>query len=294
MGRFQKGVWGEKFLIRHSARLCSTLARDASCSSVTWAVRSYFVLIWVADVRMGQGGSVIRQPTPPITDVCGALECGEATEPAQPAVPNKFQRLSTLGHLEVDADIARGLSLQKSLRTGGRLWLTCPADLDKKAREELWNRSHPVKHFDLFLSHTWMTPGKWKLLSLLLQSGSHKTLFFWLVGVSLAAALSILDLVPLPWVISSFSFGFDRPMPVGPWILLASFVATTLGLFASPYFPRPSRQRDMCFLDLASIHQADAQLMERGIYGIGGFLSISSELRVLWSAPYLSRILDTA
>ena len=30
--------------------------------------------------------------------------------------------------------------------------------------------------------------------------------------------------------------------------------------------------------------------MERGIFGIAGFLSISSELRILWSAPYLSRV----
>ena len=36
-------------------------------------------------------------------------------------------------------------------------------------------------------------------------------------------------------------------------------------------------------------HQADAKLMARGIYGIGGILSVSEELRVLWSAPYLSR-----
>ena len=33
----------------------------------------------------------------------------------------------------------------------------------------------------------------------------------------------------------------------------------------------------------------DHELMERGVYGIGGFLRISSELRILWSAPYLPR-----
>ena len=27
--------------------------------------------------------------------------------------------------------------------------------------------------------------------------------------------------------------------------------------------------------------------MERGVYGIAGFLRVSSELRILWSAPYL-------
>ena len=32
------------------------------------------------------------------------------------------------------------------------------------------------------------------------------------------------------------------------------------------------------------------ELMERGIYGLGGFLSVAQELRVLWSTPYLSRL----
>ncbi|CAE7807455.1 unnamed protein product [Symbiodinium sp. CCMP2592] len=39
-----------------------------------------------------------------------------------------------------------------------------------------------------------------------------------------------------------------------------------------------------------SIHQTDPTLMERGIYGLGGFLKVSKELRVLWSPPYLSRL----
>lgn len=34
----------------------------------------------------------------------------------------------------------------------------------------------------------------------------------------------------------------------------------------------------------------EQELMERGIYGLGGFLQVSKELRVLWSAPYLSRL----
>ena len=28
--------------------------------------------------------------------------------------------------------------------------------------------------------------------------------------------------------------------------------------------------------------------MERGVYGIAGFLSVADELRVLWSLPYLT------
>lgn len=43
------------------------------------------------------------------------------------------------------------------------------------------------------------------------------------------------------------------------------------------------------FLDVASIHQVDEDMKERGIYGLGGFLKASKELRILWSPPYLTR-----
>ncbi|CAE7357592.1 unnamed protein product, partial [Symbiodinium pilosum] len=31
-------------------------------------------------------------------------------------------------------------------------------------------------------------------------------------------------------------------------------------------------------------------MMERGVYGLAGFLKASKELRILWSEPYLSRL----
>ena len=46
----------------------------------------------------------------------------------------------------------------------------------------------------------------------------------------------------------------------------------------------------MCFVDVACIHQADYDLMRQGIQSIGGFLSVSRELRILWSPVYLSRL----
>jgi len=243
---------------------------------------------------MGQQGSV-SEPAPSFADVCGALDgermtSSESLDSDQPKIPDKFQRLALLGHLEVDAEIARGISLRESLRQGGRLWLTCPAKLDEKSRAALWNRSRPVKQFDVFLSHAWKTAGRWKLLSLLLQSCSHKVLFAWVLGVGAAAALSLLGVLPSPWTFQTRVEGLDVSIRFGPWILLASFLATLLGLPSAPYLPSTRRESDVCFVDVASIHQSDTDLMERGIYGIGGFLSISSELRVLWSAPYLSRL----
>ncbi|CAE7828252.1 unnamed protein product [Symbiodinium sp. CCMP2456] len=223
---------------------------------------------------MGQQGS-ISEPAPSFADVCGALEAGErvtsseSLDSNQPKIPDKFQRLALLGHLEVDAEIARGISLRESLRQGGRLWLTCPANLDEKSRAALWNRSRPVKQFDVFLSHTWMTAGRCKLLSLLMQSGSHKVLFVWVLGVGATAALSLLGLLPSPWTFQTRVEGLDVSIRFGPWILLASFLATFLGLVSAPYFPSTRRQSDVCFVDVASIHQSDKDLMERGIYGIG-------------------------
>ncbi|CAE7614654.1 unnamed protein product, partial [Symbiodinium sp. CCMP2456] len=45
-----------------------------------------------------------------------------------------------------------------------------------------------------------------------------------------------------------------------------------------------------CFLDVVSINQGDLGMMRQGIYGLGGFLSASKELRILYSAPYLTRL----
>ena len=47
---------------------------------------------------------------------------------------------------------------------------------------------------------------------------------------------------------------------------------------------------DTCFIDAACVHQADETLMKRGIHGIGGFLLVSKELRIIWSPVYLTRL----
>ena len=41
---------------------------------------------------------------------------------------------------------------------------------------------------------------------------------------------------------------------------------------------------------MVSIDQADPHLTQRGVYGLGGFLALSSELRVLWGPPLFSRL----
>ena len=66
-------------------------------------------------------------------------------------------------------------------------------------------------------------------------------------------------------------------------------IGCIMGLAFAPYVPR-CREK-MCFLDVVSIHQANEDDMKRGIYAIGGFLAVSSELQIMWDQPYLVRSL---
>jgi len=226
----------------------------------------------------------------PSADV-GELETGKLSLTSLvPGCQDKFGRLASLEHLKVDWDVVRGMSLRESLQQCGRLWLSTPEQLDDKARARLWNKSRKVEKFDMFLSHTWRTRGLQKMLSLLLQAGYPTVLLFWLCSVSTAYFLLVSGWLPAHWRFQVQILDFQASCESGPWILVASFVSVLLGMLVFPYLPNMCREPDVCFLDVASIHQKDQELMERGVYGIGGFLSITSDLRVLWSPPYLSRL----
>ena len=75
--------------------------------------------------------------------------------------------------------------------------------------------------------------------------------------------------------------GFSRPCPLGGWVMVASFLTPFLAILISLNLPESFVKSPICFLDVVSIHQTDKDLMERGIYGLGGFLQVSKELRAL-------------
>ncbi|CAE7576100.1 unnamed protein product, partial [Symbiodinium pilosum] len=157
---------------------------------------------------------------------------------------------------------------------------------DEGAKSKLWEKSQPVERFDVFFSHTWRTPGRWKVLSLLFQYGWPFTLTCWACVASLVFFLGALGWLPTPLTFHADVLGFKKACPFAPWVYLSGVLTALIGLFLSPYWLFVCHS-PKCFLDVVSINQADPDLMERGIYGLGGFLSISNELRVLWSPPYL-------
>eukprot|EP00435_Cladocopium_sp_Y103_P048374 s407_g14.t1 len=195
------------------------------------------------------------------------------------------RNLRNLTRFQIDENLLRGISLRRSLRSCGKLWTRSPLDLPDADRASLWDQSEQVERLNIFLSHTWATPGWQKVISLLVQSGGGHFLLGWLSGALLGVALDLGNILP---PLLSFPCAENLHCERGTWVRVFGFLGSVMGLWGSPYIPQV--HNEMCFLDVVSINQADPELMGRGIYGLGGFLAVSSELRILWSRPYLTRL----
>ena len=197
-----------------------------------------------------------------------------------------IEKIEKMNHLEVDQDILRGIALHRILREY-ELWKSPQAVRQGNRAEKLWALSRKVTAIDTFISHSWRTKGRWKVLSLLMQSGWPHACVGWFLGIAIALSLRATEVLDAPLEATIKVAGKMHTIHFGPWILIFGCVMALVGLLASPFLPC---QDPLCFLDVACIHQGDTELLERGIYGIGGFLSVSTELRVLYSRPYLSSL----
>ncbi|CAE7040204.1 amt-3 [Symbiodinium natans] len=189
--------------------------------------------------------------------------------------------------LDPDLEMLRGISLTSTLLGAGQVWRYSPETFTSQQRMALYAKSKPIKQLDMFISHTWWTPGWRKAAALFLQSTWHLILVSWVLCVATTFALSVGGVLPLPFVYQANLGGFQGLCPMGCWILASGILGPLLVSFASLYVPCRS---PVCFVDVACIHQEDPALMLRGVHGIGGFLAVTRELRVLWSPPYLSRL----
>ncbi|CAE7172090.1 hypothetical protein AK812_SmicGene34695 [Symbiodinium microadriaticum] len=206
------------------------------------------------------------------------------------------RRLQTDQSFEVTQDLLRGLSLRSTLQGLGWMWRLSPKDISPSAWQRLQRKSKPVQSLDIFISHTWKTGGIPKMLALFLSSGWRFALLAWLVAQVLTTMIYLAcpECIITPITFKSRVLDFEAYCPLEPWMIVAGMVGTVSGFLSAPYFPfqkfGASNSGDMCFVDIACIHQQDSVLKQRGIYGIGGFLKCARELRVLWTPPYLSRM----
>ncbi|CAK9040717.1 Uncharacterized protein SCF082_LOCUS23620 [Durusdinium trenchii] len=239
-------------------------------------------------VSSGESCEKYLNDLPPLVGRANSCSSSAAVSdaPMVAKVSSKYLILEEMRHLEVDFEITRGIQLQQALRKPG-LWLWPSHYRNTDRSSALWQSMTTVRSFDIFLSHTWCTPGRWKILSLLMQFGWPHALTFWSIGVSVMAYLRWQLLVPGWGNYMLTSRGVTYECSHSPWIIISGWVSLVIGLMVSPYLPL---RTTFCFFDIASIHQSDEDLKERGIYSIGGFLSVSNELRILWSRPYFSRL----
>eukprot|EP00438_Fugacium_kawagutii_P029765 Skav217054 [mRNA] locus=scaffold208:10364:11932:+ [translate_table: standard] len=198
----------------------------------------------------------------------------------------RFNKMTNMRHMEIDEEFTRGIALHRALRHP-ELW-TSPQEIRRKNQAtKVWNLSEKVSRFDTFLSHTWRTKGRWKILALMIQTGWLHGMLAWSIGLAMMLCLRRFDIVTDPWTAIIVAGGQALSTPLSPWTIVVSELALLIGLYFSPYLPLRTQ---MCFFDAACIHQGESEMFERGIYGIGGCLSVAQELRVLYTSKYLSSL----
>ena len=105
-----------------------------------------------------------------------------------------------------------------------------------------------VTHFDVFLSHTWQTPGHWKVLSLLLQAGWKYMLLMWAASAFLIRILDLVSVLPMPSDCRFRAAKFEHVCSYFPWCLAASLPVQLLALLMTPYLPYlPNITYSSCF-----------------------------------------------
>ena len=155
-------------------------------------------------------------------------------------------------YLEVEADLLRGVPLCKTLKGMGWMWRRSPHRVPEEKWQVLWHSLRPVKTYDVFISHTWKSSGLSKVLALLLSTGWHSALAFWLLAMILVNTLQVCfpDLHNhKPFVLSKRIMNFGAACPLAPWAVIAAPLALILGVLLAPYLPQKLMKEGTCFLD---------------------------------------------
>lgn len=183
---------------------------------------------------------------------------------------------------EIDQEVLRGIPLHHALRWP-RVWLKPNNYRHSHRSGELFKASVVVEALDTFLSHSWQTPGNRKYLLLLLKIGWGHGVLCWMLFTAIALVLRLQDQVDAPGMLSLRVAMTRWTSPLTYWLLVAGAFGQIVGLCLSTYV---QLRRKMCFFDIACVHQGDPELLRRGISNIGGCLSVSKELWVLYHPAY--------
>ncbi|OLP94819.1 hypothetical protein AK812_SmicGene23129 [Symbiodinium microadriaticum] len=135
----------------------------------------------------------------------------------------KEERLVSGGYSDVDDEILWGIPLRRSLKRLGRVWRYKPATWKPAQRAELHELSQNVESFDVFLSHTWQTPGWHKAVALSFQCGWRSTFALWCVAELASTAfqpeMGFIDVVSINQEERTFLVLLFSVLPLGVYVV---------------------------------------------------------------------------
>ncbi|GMI25434.1 hypothetical protein TrRE_jg12983, partial [Triparma retinervis] len=208
-------------------------------------------------------------------------------------VPKQASRIqsATVGFLQdtPSDDIRRGVPFSRAIANFGRVFRVHPNTLDHAAKTALYESSVPADFLDVFVSHSWSSPGYQKYISLLVcECGKPAIVAAVVSGLGVLLLQKFVAKLPFMVVEGAFDPIFEVYQESQPWEFLTSFIAGLFVLLFYPLFPCVSTK--FFFIDCMVIHQTDVELKMRGIKSLGGFVTISKYLYVMWDADYFSRL----
>ena len=139
----------------------------------------------------------------------------------------------------------------------------------------MYHLSKPIQCFDAFLSHDWGTPGWMKVWALLLIFNSVPAAFVALGVCVCTCSLLMVGQLPGGWPTATISIYVSFLVILIFW----QRIRNSLGC-----------RVPTVFLDCVCIAQHDEELKKAGIQALGGFLTQSQELLILWSPRTFERL----
>eukprot|EP00439_Symbiodinium_sp_Y106_P014245 s944_g2.t1 len=140
-------------------------------------------------------------------------------------------------------------------------------------QRSIYQLSEATRNYDVFLSHDWRSSGRLKVLTLLIVFNSQAA---FLASLAVSAIVGVLRA--------------GRILPDEMWTVIFGHITFVLVLVFWQTIRLLFRRKLLVFLDKLCIDQSDAELKQRGILNLPGFLLSSEKLLILWSEHYFSRL----
>ncbi|CAE8589863.1 unnamed protein product, partial [Polarella glacialis] len=184
--------------------------------------------------------------------------------------------------LVINPEFVRAVTLQRILSRFGKYWRS------SKGSDHTFEMSHPASKINFFLSHSWMTNWKLKVLALVYYFNvKSAVLSAILVHVAYVTVHGLL-IEGEYMVADSYMFREDKAIRVVmSFRFMAGCFTFLVALLLAHYSPFVKAS---CFLDKMCIEQTNQEKKDQGVKQLGAAIRYSEHLMVLWQPEYLTRV----